>query len=434
MLRKFLFLLTLTLTACSTVAPITPTSTTTPSFTPTIQPLDTITPAPSITATPSVPPNILKLQPFPITTNLPSDLDLGGTLVIEESQAVPKLFRFIPQIKLEDIHGMPAIPGTTITCPSPSPDGKWLACQYFSNDNRSWLIIKSADGKQSKKIELDPSLLLSMDWLDNQHMIGTILRREDQFAASTFILNPFTGEQTQLDSNYPDLAPFTDGPPGTMAFGGSDVVYSPFLKFVVYRSFVEKQEHLMIWNLETKSLLTKIKNITDFDWDYPYWSPNGEKLAIAMGTKTYQANDALFPSEEWFLVNEEGQVEQLTHFGDYFTQVSISYRAANWSPDGKKLAFWLETIPSLCYSPGQHLAILDVMTKQVTNTCLRGGKSRDSIAHPIWSLNSRYINILDVYDNDLTRYFLVDTERNTAFEITDYIPYLNFPSGWLAIP
>ncbi len=95
---------------------------------------------------------------------------------------------------------------------------------------------------------------------------------------------------------------------------------------------------------------------------YPLWSPDGSQVSIAV--KYEEGNRQEKNIEEWFSVSREGQVEQLTHFGNYFERAEIG--EANWSPDGKEIAFWLETNSGLC--PSSSLAILNLPLGQVTNS------------------------------------------------------------------
>ena len=120
-------------------------------------------------------------------------------------------------------------------------------------------------------------------------------------------------------------------------------------------------------------------------------------------------------------------MEQLTRFGDYFSSSEIG-SASNWSPDGQKLAFWIDLIPSSC--PGLRLAILDMGTKQVTDTCLPG--MADYAPPPIWSLDSRYLIIRDASASPI-KVILVDSENSQAFDITSLIGDSQ-PVGWLVSP
>ena len=120
----FVFAIAIPLFAgCSSPTYLPTTSPTTSSAaTPTAAP--TLTPSPTMqaisTATLLPPENILKYQPFEITTDLPSDVNPGGALVIWSEP--PQLLHFYPQVRLETVSKI-----DNVGCLSTSPDGKWLA-------------------------------------------------------------------------------------------------------------------------------------------------------------------------------------------------------------------------------------------------------------------------------------------------------------------
>lgn len=369
-----------------------------------------------ITTTPP-PENILKFRPFETLPELLSDVKPGGILVIW-NESLQKLY-FDPQIRLE------VIPDIEFDgCLSTSPDGKWLAHCPLSEDSPTgqWLIVQSADQQQEKKMPLDTRLRYFGDylWLDNQQLIFPLIREEHHVAYPMVVLNPFTGQQTQLDSDYPDLRLSVAGPASRMDFNFSDVVYDPSLDLVVYPSWGGEHNYIILWDRQTQSVVARVDDASGSFGYYPLWSPDATRLAIPVVAQQYKTNDTWTHVDEWIIVNRTGQVERLTRFGDFFTNAFIS-GFAKWSPDGEKLAFWLEVTPSLC--SGLRLAILELKIKQVTNTCISG--QSEYAVPPIWSLDSRYIIAINSQ-----QVILLDVEKETSFDITEY----GLPIGWLALP
>lgn len=74
------------------------------------------------------------------------------------------------------------------------------------------------------------------------------------------------------------------------------------------------------------------------------------------------------------------------------------------------------------------MAILDISTKQVTDTCI---SSQEALTM-VWSLDSRYI-VVSVYHDELQQTILVDDEQNRAFNITEFTGHVR-PIGWLDSP
>jgi hypothetical protein len=404
------------------ITPITPTAT--PTRTPT-EPQATFTPtplAPTLTPSPveptststlSLPPEeIMIYRPFDIAPSLPLDARPAGVLLVWKEH--PQLLHFDPQ-------GVEDIPGIDTGCLSTSPDGNWLAYCPLSDDSPTgrWLIVESADRQQKKKVPMDIHLIYFGDyeWLDNQHLIFPLIRQEFELRPMV-VINPFTGEQTELTSDYPDIVHTSAGPVGRMNFNLSDVVYDPSLNLVIFPVRRSPKNYIVLWDRQSNSILAEVEEKGEF-LHYPIWSPDSTRFAVAVVISE--------PSEhivyDWFIVSREGQVERLTYFGDYFTNTQIS--DGNWSPDGQKLAFWLETDSGLC--PGTNLAVLEVATRLVTNTCIPG--TLEYAPPPIWSLDSRYIAVRNAVPNP-DQYILIDFEHGLAYDITVY----GVPIGWLALP
>jgi len=391
----------------------------TPTRIPTEQPV-TFTPEPSLTAsvTPPPPENILKFQRFQIVSDLPADIKPAGALVFWSEPL--QLLHFEPQIHMETIQRI----NSDGLCFSTSPDGKWLAYCQFSDESPKgqWLFVESADWQQQKRIPIDTSLAHFGPhlWLDNEHLIFTRIQGDHRPRAFSMVaINPFTEEQFELYSNYPNLLLSPAGPEGRMDFAESDVVYDPSLDLVIFPSSVGGV-YIVLWDRQSKSILAKVNGAVGY---YPLWSPDAQQFAVPL----------LYPLggetilEEWFRVSRDGQVEQLTHFSDYFTSAEFG-PGYSWSPDGQKLAFWLDVSPSLC--PGLNLAILDIPTKQVTDSCIHDLPGYGP--PPIWSLDGRYIVV--VHGNTRPRQtLLVDIEQSQAFNITEKTQGAR-PIGWLISP
>jgi hypothetical protein len=351
-------------------------------------------------------------RPFDIAPSLSTDVRPDGALLVWSEQ--PQLLHFDPQ-------GVEDFPGVDTGCLSTSPDGNWLAYCTLSDDSPTgqWLIVESADRQQQKKVPMDIHLIYFRDyeWLDNQRLIFPLIREEGKFCPMV-VINPFTGEQTELASDYPDIGGTYAGPVGRMSFGISDVVYDSSLNLVIFPVRRIPKKYIVLWDRQSNSILAEVEEKGEF-LHYPIWSPDSTRFAVAVVISE--------PSEhivyDWFMVSREGQVERLTYFGDYFTNMQIS--DGNWSPDGQKLAFWLETDSGLC--PGTNLAVLEVATRLVTNTCIPG--TLEYPPPPKWSLDSRYIAVTNAIPNP-DQYILIDFDQGLAYDITDY----GMPIGWLALP
>jgi hypothetical protein len=376
-----------------------------------------LTPSPvgsTATSTVALPPeDVLKYRPLEIASSLPPDVKPTGALLVWGEQ--PHLLRFDPQIQLENFSGI------EFSCLSTSPDGKWLAYCLASDDSPTgvWLIVESADRQQRYQVSASFLFFNVYEWLDNQRLIFPLGRKGNEYSPMV-VINPFTGEQTELVSDYPGMSGTVAGPMGRMAFEYSSLVYDPSLNLVIFPEIISPQRYIVLWDRQSNTALAKVEDKGEF-LNYPLWSPDAKQFVVAVLSQKEGEKHI----EEWFSVSRVGQVERLTYFGDYFVKAEISN--GNWSPDGQKLAFWLETTPSLC--PGAHLVVLEMMSKQATDTCIPG--TLGYVKPPIWFLDSRYISVVNVnVDDDSWQAILVDYEQGRAFDITEY----GVPVGWLALP
>jgi Tol biopolymer transport system component len=374
---------------------------------------------PTMTVTPALPPReVLIYDPFKMVPDLPVGERPKDALLFTSVDVSSFILHFDPMIHAE------ALPKSTEAgCVSTSPDGKWLAFCPLSKDSPTgqWLIVESYDLKQQRKVPMDMGLIyFDNNWLDSQRLIFPLIgtaKTDQPRPYSMVVINPFTGSQQELSSNYPDLRLSPAGSKYSLEFGSSDVVYDPSLSLVVYPEYGLKA-YYVLWDRQRGSVLAKVED--RYVAQYPLWSSDGKQLAIVVdGNKDLKK----FHQDDWFRVSREGQVERLTHFADYFQTAEIG--AANWSPDGQKLAFWLGTDPGLCM--GQNLAILDVQTHQVIDTCIPG--LPNVFQSPVWSLDSRFVAILSMEKDNSTRIILVDIEKGSAYQIPDIVD--GRPAGWL---
>jgi hypothetical protein len=424
----------LALTGCSTVGNL-PTSTAilatgisttlieTPTHTPLaptatqtfIPPTLTLTPLPVVpTATPKAvlpPEDIITYKPIELIPSLPAGVRPSGSLVLEGEDSY--ILHFDENLRLE--------PLDEEGCLSTSPDGQWLT--YCTGNRR--LYIESADRQQHSTIWLEFNLW-GPGWVNNQMLVFSSFKEYDNGIHPVVLVDPFTGRHVQSPIDFPGFAGGFCGPSqGAMfQFGGTSLVYDPSLNLIIYPDMSDPS-YIVLWDIQAKKALAKIEENICFG-NRPLWSPDGQRFVVAVdrGEQKWL--------EDWASVSREGQVEWLTHFADYFEKDNIEeldIMLANWSPDNRRVAFWLRTIPDLCSNekPNQkYLALLDVDTQQVVNYCISGGDST-----PVWSLDGRYIVIQRFNDEGLNQVLLVDLEQGWAATIagTDI-----WPRGWLNAP
>lgn len=212
----------------------------------------------------------------------------------------------------------------------------------------------------------------------------------------------------------------------------SSPVYDPTLTRVVYGSGFHDSSNLIhpivtLWDAQANQ---KVWEIETTDWgDTPVWTPDGKQFVFAANLDLKQAQ---LNAREFFSVSRDGEARQLTHFMDYFDEIYIldSY---NLSPNGKLLAFWIITQPSLASKP--ELAVLNIETGEVTNYCITGdafADNRSEPSSPIWSPDSTQLLVVSRIPEDtkVRRVVMVNLVQNHAAKILADME----PEGWMVAP
>lgn len=383
------------------------------------------TPTPSKTApAPELPPEtILRYQPFEILSAVPPEAHPAGLLFFSGP-----FDHYLLNLAQGTTQALPEV-GFGF-CTSTSPDGQWLTyCPTTANTLMPrWLIVANAQGRQHKQIALEVGWQYAkhIRWLDTQRLALNLEDPEIWWANSMVALNPFTGEQQKLISDYPGLRP----PRGISPhFLYGSVIYHPSLNLVVYPALDPKGDpQIVLWNRQTQTEMARLVDFNDFGHP-PLWAPNSDFFVVpaAPAAKVVAAHNTLDYNDEWFRVSHMGAVQQITHFSDFFTEVHIGH--ASWSPDGQYLAFWLETVPSPC--PGENLTVLAMLTQQATNYCLLGSDTGGTPARaPVWSLDGRYIAVSSFQKGAPAGSLLIDIQQGWATAIGETNSAL---IGWLMV-
>ena len=193
-------------------------------------------------------------------------------------------------------------------------------------------------------------------------------------------------------------------------------MYDPKLTRAIY---LRGNYFYALWDLQAKRLVARFDTS---DYPIPRWSPDGEAVVIA--------GNHITGAFELYLIDRNGKITQLTHLNAYYT--GEFFQNYSWSPDGSKIAIWLNVYP---FKSGQ-LAILDLESGQVTNYCVPGDETAPMsaltyTAHaPIWSPDGRQVVVQNLHADRSSRVILVDIVQGWAAEIAKNME----PVGWLKAP
>jgi hypothetical protein len=315
-----------------------------------------------------------------------------------------------------------------------SPDHTQLALDDYDAKK---IDILSANGKIIRSLPMQSNWGWLADWVDNQQIAIVKAEKSDnaryiKYPASVVILDTFTGKMQEFPPDYPNIDIANQGI--SLGYWGS-TVYDPTLTWVVYAGMMSNPPDPMfgslgyiLYSLTKEEILAEIPD--QGPRANPIWFPDGKRFVI-------------LGRDEFYQVNTHGQIEKLTDLNPDYDIVNNSGRAYlldyhySLSPDGNFIAFW-QTKYNEDVKHDQltfFLAILDLTTGVVTDTCIKSGHHDFEILladpTPIWSPDSKSLVVLaNLHEGEGSRNLvLVDLVERAAYELQS--SYL--PTGWLVV-
>ena len=292
------------------------------------------------------------------------------------------------------------------------------ALRHQYEDAQHELRIITADGQLQSIPNWQSEWGWITDWPDEQKLLfAPSVSVQD--AGTIAVLNPVTGQHQILSPTFPSIEPssiswypFTNIPLG---------IYDPALDQVLYLNF---EQGITLWDNLSRDILWAMPGTPIYK---PKWSPTGNHILFAKDTSDVYRE----PRFEFFLVNREGELTQLTHFADAYPNLDISLGDFSWSPNGQKVAFWLLVDTGEYYE--EHLAILDIEPREVIETCLPGLKGGGGALAPVWSPDGKMLAVESAYfkgfGKEGRKVFLVDLEFQYAVQILEDVG----PVGWMGL-
>jgi WD40 repeat protein len=284
-----------------------------------------------------------------------------------------------------------------------SPDRHSLAYLETLTDEagtpvKEKLRVVDARGGVLAQITFNRTDLYLTRWLNNQALQFNLMNGL-LGDASVLVFNPFTGEQSTISSELPQLD-YADLPLETW----HGIEYGSNLDWVVYLAIRtdEPQIHpIIIWDMNAKKILWESPN----QGSEPAWSPVSDEVAIAVSNQLY-------------IIEHSGQAKLV--YDDPKNNL-ISHIA--WSPDGEYITFRVFPVSD----PKESLLVYNTQTGQTIDYCIPSDFVDDT---PVWSPDSHQLVVPVRKENngslvDLS--LLVDIEKNTAYQI----PITMSPSIWM---
>ncbi len=404
-----LFLAAVYLTACSLA-----TTTTTPTKIPPTATL-IITPTATVSYTPSPSPSAETNLCLNKLSTLPSGVALPGRLVFSLTTNLSVLD--FEQNSKREVNGHNS--GAAV-----SPDGKWLSYFHLADAE---LTVESADGQVKARIPANTDWLTLLDggtpWLDNENLwVSTWPDIEKGQSAPVVIINPFTGKQQKLLSNYPNLERYPGGmmnDPG-LHFIYSSVSYNPSLEMVAYPEVTKDGDaYITLLDRQSGKVLAKILDGGLYGY-FPLWLPGGSQFVVP-------AQPSQNGPREWMMVSRDGTVKQLTHFQKLYRKNFEIGSYYSVSPDGNYLAFGLSRNEDTDSNEPKQLMILNLKTLDVTNLCVSYLYPR-----PVWSPDSQYLIVKTLVDRNPSAIVAINLQDKWIVDLPED-PYAD-PVGWLKVP
>jgi hypothetical protein len=362
----------------------------------------------------------LTIKCLDISPALPENADLSGKLILFREFINGKGFTADGDA-IMDLQTRTLTPiEEGVVSISVSPDRERLAYFYAHHGadgkrDAVTLIIKNMDGKVLAKVPGDVDNWDGFYWLDNKRVVITLYNQP-------LVLNPFTREHYDLSKWYAQ----SPGGLKTTPVWGVNGVFDSQLSRLFY---IQEDDTMLLWDLKSKKILAKLTPTITYGpkhptiyapYDQPKWLWDDSQIILA-----YSPSDALNPSDEFYGVNRNGQITQLTYLSKYYPEVAI--KNFSLSPDGRLVAFFFIDISNK--EKLEQLAILDLATLKVTNYCTPNG-STPWAGRPVWSPDGQKLLIERMEADQSVKTILIDLVTEYAVPLVDNL----MPADWMKAP
>jgi Tol biopolymer transport system component len=224
--------------------------------------------------------------------------------------------------------------------------------------------------------------------------------------------------------------------------GAKTTSYDPSLTRVVYPSgIISDYRGKGGLGYTLYDLVNKVKLVEFVTGDFsitPIWAPDGSKFIINSGGYLHLGPPIDHVNGEFYVVTRDGkQVIQVSNLNggmaDGTKEPHYYSNVYSWSPDGRYLAFWLQTY--INDTLNATLAILDTFSGEVTDNCVSsgyhvaGGKwVLSSGFMPVWSADGKSIvTAANTKESGDYQALVIDLEGGYAVKIGEDM----FPISWI---
>jgi len=305
------------------------------------------------------------------------------------------------------------------------------------------LVIADAFGKQLKNMPWKIKWTDIVDWIDDQQIMIRMVAMENGeisygYPGPRLVIDTVNGEQRTLE---PDLLPgWEEWIDATYEYvelpfwgGQRGVVYDPSLTRVIYPIINEEDTDrytYALWDVSQQKPVTTLDSIVNFSvkenyYPRPDWSPDSSQFVLVGGMIDVDTGDVV--GNELFRVTRDGQIEQITHVGEF---ASVWASSHSWSPDGRYIALLLHLNDEASYDA--RLAVLDTETMNLTDYCFTVRVKFSSTKTPalVWSPDGTQLLLENKFIGDRSQVIWVDLENGTAARLIND----EYVAGWMLAP
>lgn len=298
------------------------------------------------------------------------------------------------------------------------------------------IVVINSQGETLSSIPWKDSLY-SMVWLDNERLAITK-------PGSLLIVNPFTGEQVELKSNFPGIYfvsvvlltpypwqrdaivnshPYIFGQNEPVGWENGGILLESSLRIAVYHGNIFEPD--IVLDLQTDQI-TEYLSISGAGLRESKWSPDETNLVTVGNANANKSG--IFRDDELYLINRsDWEITQVTDFREVF-QRDLIIPYYNWSPDGKRIAFWLDTIRDEI--PAE-FAIYDLELKDSIFYCIQSDIFSRGFPVPVWSPVGEAVlvstNKFYTEKSVSPKILLLDIKNGIAYQVAEDM----VPVGWM---
>jgi hypothetical protein len=248
-----------------------------------------------------------------------------------------------------------------------SPDRKKIA--YHDTQNNQ-IVVMTEDKQILRRILWDMSWTHLSRWQNNETLLIQTkeLLNSDAPSAPMVLVMLDTGT-SQSKKMIPDYPHITQG--YTYPWSSGSTVYDPRLTRVVYSQTIGENENYALWDIPGKRELITLKA---WPFEEPVWSPDGSTFIV------FTAKHVLT------LVSRDGIIlDTINLQKTIYTGSDAAYPVSDfsYSPDGSRVAFWVQGNGSIGKAGYFHLMFLDINSGKIADTCFEQEGYRP--ARLIWS-------------------------------------------------